>query len=464
MGEVALKQAEPATKALAPEPLEQLRKDLTAAIRAALSVRYTSYSSKDNLKTGNAYQSVRLGEDVREGFRTLRRSVLAGLPIKDARVLDLGCNLGELSRLARDCGAALVDGFEYDPYFVQTGRAINALNGVTRVSFYERDITKPEIYTEPYDIVLCFSVFTYAKLVLPQLERNCRKFFLLETHKIDRNWQREYIDSVTKHFPYYAIVQRTDWGSGMDGARLIIAFARTMDEINEFVTQRYTELGPVGEQLRHLDVARSRPSVLARIREWLDDQSYASIDDLREPARKALADYGDYIASPEFKAAASGLVYWLAYLNGYFHYRDKGGVADDNPYLAYLRVACPKLNFDPYLTKVVHDTAAISERLRMRFRDVDAADDAPTQPILVFNPMPNTGAMRSTLVDSETGAELMFSHQDGYHRHFAAVVRRRPRLPYRVAWQPQHPGFTRFLERSPGLQDELFESVRVGLG
>src|SRR5690606_4459813 len=120
----------------------------------------------------------------------------------------------------------------------------------------------------------------------------CQKFFLLETHKIERNWKREYIDSVTKHFPYYAIVQRTDWGSRMDGARLIIGFARTMDAINEFVTQRYRELGPEGEQLRHLDVAKSRPSALARVREWLEGQNYGSIDDLREPARKALADYG----------------------------------------------------------------------------------------------------------------------------------------------------------------------------
>lgn len=464
MGQVALKQAEPDAKAFAAEPLEQLRKDLTAAIRAALSIRYTSYSSKDNLQTGNAYQSVRLGDDVREGFRTLRRSVLAGVPLKDARVLDLGCNLGELSRLARDCGAALVDGFEYDPYFVQIGRAINALNGVTRVSFYERDITKPEIYTEPYDVVFCFSVFTYARLVLPQIEKICQKFFLLETHKIERNWKREYIDSVTKHFPYYAIVQRTDWGSRMDGARLIIGFARTMDAINEFVTQRYRELGPEGEQLRHLDVAKSRPSALARVREWLEGQNYGSIDDLREPARKALADYGDYTSSPDFEAAASGLIYWLAYLNGYFHYRDYGAVASDNPYLAYLRVACPRLNFDPYLTKLAGDTAAISERLQLRFRDLDRDGSGPIDPILVFNPMPNTGAMRSTLFDLDTGTELMFSHQDGYHRHFAAVVHRWERLPYRVAWQPQHHGFMRFLEHSPTLQDELFESIRVGLG
>ena len=69
-------------------------------------------------------KSVQLRDAVYKGFRTVRSSVLAGLNIQNAKVLDLGCNLGEMSRLARKQGAALVDGFEYDSFFVQIGQVI----------------------------------------------------------------------------------------------------------------------------------------------------------------------------------------------------------------------------------------------------------------------------------------------------------------------------------------------------
>ena len=69
-------------------------------------------------------------------------------------MLDLGSNLGELGRAARERGARVVDGFELDPVFCKLAQLINVSRDVTRVSFYRRDIGDRSAYTEPYDIVL----------------------------------------------------------------------------------------------------------------------------------------------------------------------------------------------------------------------------------------------------------------------------------------------------------------------
>jgi 2-polyprenyl-3-methyl-5-hydroxy-6-metoxy-1,4-benzoquinol methylase len=142
---------------------------LKKLILDALAMRYTSVSGKEQIATGNHYQSVTLGDEHTTGFRSVRDSFLDQINLRGKRVLDLGANLGEISRAARARGAAVVDGFEYDPFFVEMAQAVNAYNGTTGVSFYERDITDLASYVERYDIVLAFSVFTYIHAILERL-------------------------------------------------------------------------------------------------------------------------------------------------------------------------------------------------------------------------------------------------------------------------------------------------------
>ena len=151
------------------DQLPTIKPALKKLILDALKERYTSVSSMDGVETGNHYQSIVLGDEQTAGFRSGREALLARIKFQGKRVLDLGANLGEISRAARNRGAALVDGFEYDSFFVQLADAINAYNSTDRVSFYQRDITDHTVYREHYDIVLALAVFIYVRDVLSTL-------------------------------------------------------------------------------------------------------------------------------------------------------------------------------------------------------------------------------------------------------------------------------------------------------
>ena len=197
-------------------------------ILRSLNVDYISESCQDNIQTGNHYQSVTLGDKQTTGFRTDRKEILDQIDFQDKKVLDLGSNLGEMSRAARDRGAYVVDGFEYDTYFLETANLINAYNDVTRVSFHHRDITNPAIYTERYDIVLAFSVFTYVHSVLKQVAMVTDQLLILETHKLNENLYSDYIEPTLRYFPYYKILGESEWSIHYDvnERRAVIAFAK----------------------------------------------------------------------------------------------------------------------------------------------------------------------------------------------------------------------------------------------
>jgi SAM-dependent methyltransferase len=205
-----------------------IKKELKELILRSLNANYISESCKDSIKTLNHYQSVALGETQTIGVRTDRRKFLNQIDLQGKRVLDLGSNLGEISRAARAKGACLVDGFEYDQYFVEIANLVNAYNGTTRVSFYQRDITDPFVYDEHYDVVLAFSVFIYIHPVLQQIASITNQLLVLETHKLEDNLDSYYLEPVSQYFPYYRILGESEWmvDHGESGKRAIIAFAK----------------------------------------------------------------------------------------------------------------------------------------------------------------------------------------------------------------------------------------------
>ena len=77
---------------------------LEKLIAEGLEANYIE-SCKDQIETGNHYQSVSLGTTTSLGFRASRERVLDLIDCRGATVLDLGSNLGELSRGARRRGA-----------------------------------------------------------------------------------------------------------------------------------------------------------------------------------------------------------------------------------------------------------------------------------------------------------------------------------------------------------------------
>src|SRR5690606_9237664 len=132
-----------------------------------------------------AYQPIDLGGYTTTGGRPHRDVFVKHLDFTGKTVLDIAANLGENSRLARQQGAALVDGYEFDSFFVETVRFINAAMGTTRVSLFQGDATDPKLYGGmKYDIVLGFSVFVYIRNVLAEIAK-ITDTLVIETHTLD---------------------------------------------------------------------------------------------------------------------------------------------------------------------------------------------------------------------------------------------------------------------------------------
>ena len=225
------------------------RPDLGPALRelilGALATPYVSESCCDGVQTGNHYQSVALGAETTEGFRSARTEILDRIDFADKDVLDLGSNLGELSRAARARGARLVDGYELDPFFVDVANTINAYNRTSRVSFHVRDITDPGAYTDEYDIVLAFSVAHYVYSVLDALARTARQLLVVETHRLEDNLESQYIRPLQPLFPAHEILGGSEWSVFGEASerRAVIAFARDEQALALGLTSR-----PAGQE------------------------------------------------------------------------------------------------------------------------------------------------------------------------------------------------------------------------
>ena len=204
----------------------ELTSDLERLVMKALETPYSSFSATDDSETGNRYQAIGLGDRTTRGMRDDRGRFLDALDLRGRTVLDLGSNLGQISREARARGAALVDGFEIDPYFNEIAQLVNVLTGTTRVSFYERDMADPATYGEPYDVVLAFSAFRFIAGLLDRLAA-VTDVMVVETHELKGNFDERYLAPLTEHFPAFRMlgeseVERLRPG----GVRAVGVFAR----------------------------------------------------------------------------------------------------------------------------------------------------------------------------------------------------------------------------------------------
>jgi SAM-dependent methyltransferase len=201
-----------------------LAPELARVASQALQTRYSSFSSTDQSETGNRYQAVTIGARTTRGERKPRGHVLDVLDLEGKRILDLGSNLGEMSRLARARGAALVDGFEYDPYFIEVANFLNVIADTSRVSFFERDISDPAIYTECYDIVFAFSVMRFMAGCVDEIAA-ITDVMLVEGHTQGGNFERR-LRRLAERFPAYRMLGESDIDpAAPDDRRPMILFA-----------------------------------------------------------------------------------------------------------------------------------------------------------------------------------------------------------------------------------------------
>ena len=401
-------------------------------------------SCKDGIQTGNHYQSLALGETRTTGFRTDRREFLDRIDFEGKKVLDLGSNLGEISRAARTRGAYLVDGFEYDPFFVETAQLVNAYNNVTRVSFYERDITDPSSYTERYDIVLALSVFVYIESVLDRIADITDQVLVLETHRLDGDLESTYLEPVLRYFPYYRILGETEWGTAVDPSvrRAVIAFAKQESSLSAalkssppaelesqtnviLAAESAEQLDPELAPLRYVDVSRT-----AR---WYDrffsTLQFGSAEELLAAVAGIQVDVDSIARSHDLmqKEVLSGWAYWLLYIKGYLQYVDTERVDSGNVYYDYLVRYFGPRGHDPGLCSALADPHTAAERVARRFRDFDifrnhegrepsGLDNIAPVTVILRDPPPHDA---SPVYGVGSDAPLM-ANIDGYHRLFLA--------------------------------------------
>jgi len=366
-------------------------------------------------KTSNKYQSVRVGDQVSPGYRADRSTLFDAFNFTGKSVLDCGCNLGELSRLARQRGASLVDGYEYDPYFVKIGQAVNAHNGISRVSFYERDLTDPTIYTDTFDVTLAFSVYPYVSPVLAEIAERTREVLIVETHDMIE-LRKRYIKPISKYFPAHSFVATTDYGFGK-GKRAVFIFAKK----DEYLAPRYGLLDSFiqmdGARFGYIDPMFVLPD---------------SGREARRPGIEALVTKLQHDQPQDLKMFTAGKSYWIEMMKGFLEYSEERVVTKHNSYFKALRKVMHSVNFDHNLSREMGTDQSIIERIILRFDDVERLLDEPAglqamQPIRIINPADDAG-----LYMMRTGRfneHIFCDDLDGYHRIFWATLLRIPRLP-----------------------------------
>ena len=427
------------------------RDALRELIDGALKRSYTSESCQDAIKTGNHYQSIALGESSTTGFRTQRAEFLDRIDFEGQKVLDLGANLGEMSRGARARGASLVDGFEYDPYFIEIADLVSAFNETTRVSFYRRDITDPEIYRERYDIVLAFSVFIYIDKVIEQLAK-FTDVLVIETHKLVGNLDETYIDPVSEFFPVYELLGTTEWGTMHDKSveRAVLVFAKNQKALNTVLLADEAQDGGGRAALATPEPATGQIDVTRTCLQhtFFDRFPGDSTEEVLAAVAAHPLDLDEQASSEDARLMLySGWTYWFLFLRGWLQYRDTGTIGPENVHVRYLITYFGQQTHDPGMGERLSEPANAMVAASSRFRDLSYFARGPKAAAYVPAPVrlwvedPPAAHTPSVFI---TGREdpLLPRSIDGWHRLFAASLFRSQEVPCEFFEYRAEPGQT----------------------
>lgn len=369
-------------------------------IRTAMAHAYTSVSNTGDIKTGNTYQTVDLNTVTLAGGRPSRSLFFRHVNFKNKRVLDIGANMGELSRLARRRGADLVDGYEYDPFFVETGRMINAAAGATRVSLFQGDVTNPDLYEGMrYDIVLAFAVWVYIGKVLDRID-GITDVVLFETHTLDHGLDM-YVQPMTAHFPHFRIlgyeVQRD-----MRQSRGVLMFAKTRAALNDALRLvklksdnyfRNTFFDTWGKT-----TGANYPALAKRVAE----------------ARKRDATFNGI-----------GQAYFELLVAGHHEYLQHGRLAPENVFFEGYRRAIVEGRIDPGLRYLLEDETLLRQKVEKKFADLDHAVAGRWH--MIAPVVLRQGEVHHRFTDI-SGRPVTASQMDGHHRYFIAQLMSQPTI------------------------------------
>jgi hypothetical protein len=427
------------------ELLGRLQSEVAEVLESALGEHVISESPHQ--RTGGAYQTIRLGDIVRGGFRAARQNLLAGFDVEDRYVCDLGANLGEISRDLKRAGAFAVDAYEYDPFFTQLARYATAYNGVPDVNHFEANVAEPGFMRREYHLCVGLSAFSFMRRNIDYICRQVSEGMLIETHQIvDAGWPDHYVAPIAGAFPHWCCFARVSHGRRDTGKhRLWLAFSK--NDLVRFYAQRARSLSADGEGVIHVDLPRSKLTFL--------DKAAVIFEHRDDPLSKASLDaYRDRLAEHERRLEAdayvnlsmSGEAYWLALMCGVSRFRSDGRLDDDNPYLPWLTRGIAAGVVDRGLRHLLGDRGRLHETVEARLawlaqalehRDVGHFVDIP----IAYNATPFHPSLEElslkTLVLSESGEKLSVPVLNGHHRLFVMRLLEIPSCPMMTIWDHQ---------------------------
>jgi SAM-dependent methyltransferase len=410
------------------DALAGFQRELKELIKRYLGVPALSHSSQNGIQTGNNYQSVLLGEEATAGFRTLRAETLAGAALKEKTVLDLGSNLGEISRLAGRLGASTVLGYEYDPFFVKVAKAVNLYNDVDNVRFMQGDIADLDRLDGSFDVVLAFSVYEYLGKNFEVLTNLCRSSLVLETHIFENaEGLMSYVDKIRTVFPYFCLYQLTEHNNLDPRSGKRAMFWCSKDEERGFLERRSRDPALTKSQTIQFSLTRSDLHVFEgldaeyRFRSGLDfKQRLELLAKVEVPWDKLQAEPGLFSQRTPY--------YWLAYARGYTEFKDASdNVAPSNSFVALLAELKRTESMDPGVAAVATSEEELLAVARRRFEMLDrSADPANDDAIVIYN-LVTYGHRGENDIDDVlklVGVDRFYSAQDidGWHRLFAAIL------------------------------------------
>ena len=445
------------------QQLLDLQQQIEQVLEAALSREVMSESPHQS--TGNAYQTVRLGDGGRAGFRSVRENLLAGFEVDGRAVCDLGANLGEIARDLRRAGASQVDAYEYDSFFTQLARYLTAHSGLTDVSHFQADVAEPGFMRRRYDIGVGLSAFSFMRTNIDYICEQVSELMIVETHEVrDESWHARYVRRIDKHLPHWCCFGRVTHGGAESGKRrLWLAFAR--DDLAGFYERRARTVLPDGEGVVDIDLTKSRIPFFAKAglaAEQRDDPL----------SKESYRLYSDRLAEHEARFAAgesvdlsmSGEAYWLSFLCGIVELDAEGGLAESNVYARWmtrgLEAGAPGLRY------LMDDRRALQERLSIRLtvlgkalreRDASQLPDVP----VIYNATPSHPELErlnfKTFAVHGSEERLSVPRFDGHHRLFVLNLLGIERCPMMTIWDPGTLGRPKSLQRVRNYEQRMYQ-------
>ena len=452
--------AEPTTEDL----LRRLQDDVAAILESALSERVLSESPHQS--TGGGYQTIRLGDRVRGGFRLARPTLLRGFELEGRAICDLGANLGEISRDLRRAGARRVDAYEYDAFFNQLARYITAYNGMSNINHFEADVSSEGFLRQSYDLCVGLSAYSFMQRNIDYICSRTSKQMLIETHEVKEGWYQHYVQPIVKHFPHWCCFARVPH-SDRDSSKWRLWLTFSKDGLFPFYARRARSLPPDAEGVVEIDLRRSAfhfpktaELILERRHELLSPASlrlYAN--DLAEHERR-------FEAGLRVNLSTAGEAYWLALLCGIEQYEDDQGLEEGNVYLRWLSrgIAAGKADpgLKPLLDRPSELRARISPRMEavsraLRERDVSHFEDMP----IAFNATPFDPALGplplTTLALKDSDERLTVTNLDGHHRLFVMKLLDIESCSMMTIWDPEWVGRVRALQGVVNYETRMYQ-------